>query len=92
VPPIVSIPQDVNIYPNPAAGQVNIKFDVPAFYFCSFDLYDVNGKFIRRLMEENVKPGENIFSFSTAPLASGEYVLKISSGNEIVAAKKVMKQ
>ncbi|MFI5134616.1 MAG: T9SS type A sorting domain-containing protein [Chitinophagales bacterium] len=92
VPTIASTPQLVNIYPNPTASEVMIKFDVPADFLCSFDLYDAQGKFIAKLMEENVKPGENIFSFSVAPLAAGEYFLRISSEGKELATKKIVKQ
>jgi len=92
VPTISSVPELVDIYPNPFASQVTIKFNVKSFSFCSFDLFDINGKFIAKLMEQNVKPGENLFYFSTSPLAAGEYLLRISSEGKLLAIKKLMKQ
>jgi hypothetical protein len=51
----------------------------------------MNGKAIKELLRERVKAGKNNFSFSTSPLAVGNYLLRVSSGNQEVFAQKFQK-
>jgi hypothetical protein len=92
VAPVALQTTPVLLYPNPSAGMVTLEFETGTKQYCRFELWDFKGRFIDLLMEEWVKPGTVKFSFSSAPLAAGEYILKIISGNEVIAATKVIRQ
>lgn len=83
---------EVQVFPNPTVELVEILFDAPAQEQYEFNLYDLQGRHVKLLLRERVKPGSNRFTFSAAPLAAGTYILKITAGNRVVASKQVVKQ
>jgi hypothetical protein len=67
------------IYPNPVDDQVtlSISSDYQANYI--IDLFDAGGRRILANKEINHLPGSQQFSFSTAELSAGTYLLRVSS-------------
>lgn len=95
---LTSIPQSgttlnnsVDIYPNPTAEIMNVQLSIEQAAYLQFQIFDANGKLVNVLLRERVKAGKNNFSFSTAPLAVGNYVLRISSASEDVFVQKFQK-
>ncbi len=78
------------VFPNPAADYFSVKFRSRENNFTRFAIYDVSGKLIRVLLEDKVKDGENIFSFSTRYLSDGIYFLKITDRGEAEQTAKVV--
>ena len=89
---ITSKEAEVNFYPNPTTDIINVNFTLNEQDALKFEVYDMQGKLINTLLYTHVKKGENMFSFSTQPLSSGSYLLKISSSNTIVVNKKFIKE
>ena len=83
---------EVNFYPNPTTDIINVNFTLNEQDALKFEVYDMQGKLISILLYTHVKKGENMFSFSTQPLSSGSYFLKISSSNSVVVSKKFIKE
>lgn len=81
---------DMNIYPNPAIEWFNVEFDLPQSAQLVFNLYDVNGKLVSKLVEVKVKAGTNKFTFNTLPLTNGVYYLNIENGAAIIKNEKVI--
>lgn len=79
------------VYPNPTSEMMNVSFALEYSDFLRFELYDVNGKLVKLLMQEKVKAGKNDFSFSITPLNNGIYFFKISSNEKEIFSKKVVK-
>jgi hypothetical protein len=98
LPPPALVPQPVSpgemigVYPNPFNDRMAVRFALPSRQYCTFGIYDSNGRFIAKLLEDELRPGENSFSFSVHPLAAGEYFLKITSEEKVIAVQKVVKQ
>ncbi|MCY7410334.1 MAG: T9SS type A sorting domain-containing protein, partial [Chitinophagales bacterium] len=84
--------QTVNMYPNPADDLVMIEFELATYTDCTFNLYDAQGKLVKTLMNERVKPGVNHFSFSSKPLAKGIYFLSVISNGKIIESKHLVKE
>lgn len=77
------IPEKYNLYqnyPNPFNPTTNIKFDIPASAFASLKIYDINGREIAQLVNENLSAGRYQYSFNAASLPSGIYYFKLVSG------------
>lgn len=77
------IPEKYNLYqnyPNPFNPTTNIKFDVPAASFTSLKVYDINGREIAELVNQNLQAGRYEYSFNAASLSSGIYYFKLVSG------------
>ncbi len=82
--------KNIEVFPNPAPRYFRIKFKLTKPEFLSVDLYSLNGKRIQTLLQDKVKPGTNVFSFDTTPLAPGEYFLQIKTSNEIIKNEKII--
>lgn len=87
----VASTMNATVFPNPSIDFVTVKFTMNETDNCHFEIYDVNGKLVKVLLDDLAREGENQFSFSTQPLAAGEYFLRISSIEKILVVKKVVK-
>jgi hypothetical protein len=77
-----------NVYPNPASDNANITFTLLANNKVSITVYDILGKVVTNLSQENnFEKGNNVVKLNTAELSSGIYFVAISVNN----AKEVSK-
>lgn len=95
----VSVPQTpvaaatVNVYPNPFSSQVNVAFENGKTQYVRFVLYDLSGRQVQLLLEDQLPEGEVQFGFSTMPLAGGTYLLKAETREgEILFTKKIIRE
>jgi len=82
----------VKTYPNPPANIVVVEFELYAATNIEISLYSAAGILIKKLYRDLAKKGNNMFSFSTEPLANGIYVLKISDDKKLLINKQIVKQ
>lgn len=68
-------------FPNPFNPTTLIKYDIPKTGLVTITLYDVLGKEIRKLVNENVQPGRYEITWDARNYASGSYFYKIESGD-----------
>ncbi len=78
-------------YPNPIQNRLNLKFKLEQAQMLTFTLYNAGGQRIQTIHEEFTASGTHRFQFSVAPLASGSYVLKVRSPDNLIATKKLLK-
>ena len=81
-------------YPNPFNPITKIKFDVPYLLNTSeqkiqIKLYDILGKYIKTLVNENLKAGVYEVTFSGKDLPSGTYFYKLEA-NDFSETKKML--
>jgi Secretion system C-terminal sorting domain len=81
----------VSLYPNPTADLMNVTLSLDASDILTFEVLDVTGKQVKILLQDKVKAGKNNFSFSTSPLSTGIYFLKITSATKEILTKKFVK-
>ena len=67
-------------YPNPFNPATTIKFDVKQSGVVRLVVYDMLGRQIDVLVNENFRPGSYEVSFSSSKLASGVYFYEMTSG------------
>src|SRR5690606_38867374 len=65
------------IYPNPFSGNVVAQFRLPAQQRVAAYIYDMEGKMVAKLIDEDAKAGLNELIFHLSPLKAGQYVLRI---------------
>ena len=82
---------EISVYPNPTADYVTLNFTMEKTADISVDLYDMNGRKVISLFSDQAKFGQNIFTFSTAPLASGIYFATITSDEKHIYKQKIVK-
>ena len=67
-------------YPNPFNPSTNINFSIPKSGFVSLKIFDISGKEIGNLINENLTPGVYEYKFNAANLSSGVYFYILRSG------------
>lgn len=77
-------------YPNPFNPVTKIRFDVPASGKIKFAIYDILGKEIQSINENNLSTGSYEYSFDGTDLPSGIYFYRLSSGNFTDTRKMVL--
>ena len=88
----VSVVTDFSLeqnYPNPFNPTTNIRFAIPQSNFVTLKVYNILGKEIATLVNEQKESGIYDVNFDASNLASGVYVYKIQAGN-FSATKKLM--
>lgn len=82
---------EITAYPNPTLDLVTLNFYMEQTSDISVDLYDMNGHRVISLFQDQAKFGQNIFTFSTAPLAAGIYFATITSEEKHIYKQKIIK-
>ncbi len=69
------LPSDLTLsaYPNPFNPTTMIAFDLPKAARASLVVYDLNGRLVRTLLDEQMSGGHHEFGFDGATLPSGIY-------------------
>jgi hypothetical protein len=82
----------VKVFPNPSLEFVNIEFRIEKPENLNFNLYDLQGKLVKKILNEHTKKGMNNFSFTINPLPAGIYILQIESKDQLISSQKIIKQ
>jgi hypothetical protein len=68
-------------YPNPFNPSTTIKFDLAKNGFVSIKIFDVLGREIKSLVNDNLNKGSYEVSFNAGDISSGVYFYKMESGD-----------
>ncbi len=81
--------QTVTVYPNPTSGVVNVRFNSFGNASGTIRILELSGKEVLRLQEDNIN-GEYSGQVDISNLATGVYMLEISSG-DLKATRRLIK-
>jgi hypothetical protein len=76
-------------YPNPFNPSTNIKYSIPAAGIVTLKVYDLLGREVSTLVNEQQQAGTFDVVFDGSNLASGVYYYQLKAG-ELIATKKLM--
>ena len=76
-------------YPNPFNPSTTIKFDLAKNGFVSIKIFDILGREIKSLVNDNFNKGSYEVSFNASEISSGVYFYKMESG-DFSQIKKMM--
>lgn len=76
-------------YPNPFNPTTRISFSIPRKDFVYLRVYDILGREVKTLINEELAPGEYEYEFDAEGLSSGFYYYSLRAG-EYVAVKKMV--
>ena len=84
-----------NIYPNPFNPTTTIAFDVPEETHITFTIYDVMGRVVKELINENIQAGThrvlwNGTNDNGQPIPSGMYFCQLKSDDYLETMKLVL--
>lgn len=77
-------------YPNPFNPTTTISFVIGSSSYVTLKIYDVLGKEVATLVNENKNPGEYAVKFNASNLASGIYIYTMTVRNFSVAKKLLL--
>mgnify|MGYP006366651421 FL=1 len=80
--------QSINfeMFPNPAADQLNVTVDLAEKSTVNLEIYSVDGRLVYQVPSGTFQ-GQTKFVIPTKEFNSGIYILKLSTGTEIVVRK-----
>jgi len=87
-----NLPSDFSLkqnYPNPFNPATKISFDIKNSTFASLKIFDMTGKEIKALVNENIAAGSYKINFNAGELNSGVYFYTLKT-NEFTETKKMM--
>ena len=90
---IANIPAEFALgqnFPNPFNPSTTINYELPASNFVTLKIYDLTGKEVMTLVNENQNAGRYTATFNGANLASGMYFYKITAGEFTFVRKMVL--
>lgn len=77
-------------YPNPFNPSTKIEFTVPTESRVRLDIFDLLGRRIATLVDEQKIAGTYVVDFEGSNLVSGVYIYQLSSGTQILSKKMVL--
>jgi len=88
-----NVPTKFNLYqnyPNPFNPSTNIKFDIPSNGFVQLKIYDMVGKEVSTLINENRNAGTYEINYNAANLTTGVYFYKLEFGGRSEVRKFIL--
>jgi len=67
-------------YPNPFNPSTNISFTIPSKTFVSLTVYDLLGKRVATLVNEELAAGNHVREWNAVSLPSGVYFYRLQAG------------
>lgn len=77
-------------YPNPFNPQTKIKFSIKQTLFAEMKIFDILGREVKTLVNENLKAGEYEVSFTAANLPGGVYFYRLQTADFTETRKMVL--
>lgn len=77
-------------YPNPFNPETSIRFEIPKNDFVNLSVYDLNGRLVEELVNENISAGTYEVKFTAKNLSSGIYFYRLKSGTKVVTNKMIL--
>lgn len=77
----------VTLYPNPTTDMASMQITLKNAEQFDIVILDMNGKKVIENIIQNCKAGENLIHIITSSLASGNYIVQLTSTNQIVSLK-----
>ncbi len=82
------------MYPNPVADYELVHFDMDVQHPARINatIFDINGREVKVLFDDHLKPGKHRLSFNKLALPAGQYMVRILSNDQILRHEKLIVQ
>ncbi len=77
-------------YPNPFNPVTNIAFDIPKYNHVRLEIYDISGKKIDELVNQNLNAGHYQVQWDASKYSSGTYISKLTTQDFSATSKMLM--
>jgi hypothetical protein len=79
-----------DVYPNPFTSSATISFSLQQSSRVQIELYDVAGRKLQTVLDENVAEGNHEVNLNREQLSTGIYFLQLKMNDEVVMKKVVI--
>jgi hypothetical protein len=89
----VSLPEQLRLYPaypNPFNASTTITFSVEMNGHASLQIYDITGRLVATLVDEQLLPGEYEAAWDASKVSSGVYLVTLQIGTAVKSQKVVL--
>ena len=76
-----------SVYPNPFNPEVNIRFFNPTYNKISISIYDLNGKLVETIYDDNLDRGIHTINWNAQYFSSGIYIARFDLGDTFISSK-----
>lgn len=80
----------LRVYPNPTIEHFSIEFEMPRRMDVNVSIYDMEGRLVKLLLNDNMKPGLKTLHFNRNALSSGTYIINVTSNEKTLAHEKLI--
>ena len=87
VPEVVSLDQN---YPNPFNPVTSIQFHLPEESKVELTVFDLLGHEVTKLVDQQITSGSHKIEWNSAGTASGIYIYRLKTGNEVITKKMIL--
>ncbi|GAB4377658.1 MAG: hypothetical protein Kow0075_06520 [Salibacteraceae bacterium] len=84
------IKNEFRVFPNPTDGYINVEFYMPQTASANIEILDANGRRVKILGKDVLKKGNNLLRFTTYPLSTGVYFIRITSDESVLLNKQII--
>jgi len=79
-----------NNYPNPFNPVTTIKFSIPEVQQVTLKIYNLMGREVVTLIDQELQPGYHTTKWNAGSMASGVYFYRLNSGNKSLKQKMIL--
>jgi len=88
--PLTAVRFSLKVFPNPAKTLTAIRYSLPIEGKVSLQLYDISGRLVKTLVNEQKKPGIYKINLNTKGLSAGVYFLSLKTESKRVIERLVV--
>jgi hypothetical protein len=78
---------DLNVWPNPTNGIVNISFTLPVSGSVQINVYDITGSLVKTTSSDFLMAGSNIINLDFSRMAAAQYIYEVITEKDILRGK-----
>ncbi len=82
---------EIVYYPNPVISTMTIHMELLRGGHCEAALFDMSGRFMRMIIDEDIEPGEFSLTSDFSDMKDGLYICRININGVRIASGKIMK-
>ncbi|MCB1058784.1 MAG: T9SS type A sorting domain-containing protein [Calditrichaeota bacterium] len=80
----------LSAYPNPFNPETTLQFDLPLTGLATLKIYDVLGREVETLLDENMTAGTHVVHYDAAHLSSGVFFARLESNHNLITRKLLL--
>lgn len=80
----------LRVYPNPTIERFSIEFEMRERMDVNVSIYDMDGRLVKTLLQDNLKPGMKTLHFNQNALSNGSYLITVTSNQKTLAHEKLI--